>query len=76
MPIYPILMLDGTVIERVTELKVLDAVLDCKLSFESRIMSIATSAFSNLGIMRKTKYLFSDQVLVPKCFLELPAYYV
>ena len=52
-PIFLNLVLDGTVVERVTELKVLGGVLDTKLSFESYIRSMAASASSKLGSMRK-----------------------
>ena len=45
-PIFPNLVLDGTVVQSVTELKVLVVVLDTKLSFESHIRSIADSASS------------------------------
>ena len=40
-------------VERVAELKVLGVILDAKLSFEGHIRSIAASASSKLGIMRK-----------------------
>ena len=36
-PIFPYLVFDGTVVEKVTELKVLGVVLDTELSFESHI---------------------------------------
>ena len=65
---FPNLVLDGFVVERVTELKVLGVVLDTKLLFESHIRSIAASASRKLGVMRKVLYLFGDPVL----FLELP----
>ena len=63
-PIFPNLVLDGTVVERVTELKVLSVVLDLKLSFENHIRSIAASASSRLGIMRNALCFFGDPVLV------------
>ena len=53
VPIFPNLVLNGTVVDSVTELKVLGVVLDTKLSFESYIRSMAASAFSKLRIMRK-----------------------
>ena len=54
-------MLDGTAIERVTELK------DTELSFERHIRSIAVSPLSELGIIRKGLCLFGDPVLVLRC---------
>mgnify|MGYP000041214607 CR=1 FL=1 len=43
-PVFPNLVLDGTVDKRVIELKALGVVLDAKLSFECHIRSIAASA--------------------------------
>ena len=51
-------------VERVTELKVLGVVLDSKLLFEGHISSIAVSASSKHGIMRKALCLFGDPVFV------------
>ena len=62
------MVLDSTIVERVTELKVLGVVLDTKLSFESHIRSIAVPAFIKLEIMRKALCLFGDPVLVLRCF--------
>ena len=49
MSICSNLVLDGNVVERETELKVLGVVLDAKLSFEGHIRLIAASASSKLG---------------------------
>ena len=67
-PIFPNWLLYGTVVERVTELKVLGVVLDAKLSFEGHIRSVAASSSSKLGIMRKALCSFGDPVLVLRCF--------
>mgnify|MGYP006897401068 CR=1 FL=1 len=71
--VFPNLLLDGTVVERVTDLKVLEVVLDIKLAFVRHIRSIANSACSKLGIMRKALYLFGDLVFIFEVFLKLPA---
>ena len=55
-------------VERVTELKVLGVGLDTKLSFEGHNRSMAASASSKLGLMRKTLCLFDDPVLILRCF--------
>ena len=66
---FPNLVLDGTVFERVTDLKIQGVVLDTKLSFESRIRSIAASAPTKLGIVRKALSLvLVTQVMVSRCF--------
>ena len=51
-PNFSNLVLDGTVVVRITDLKVPGVVLDTKPSFESHIISITASAPSKLGIMR------------------------
>ena len=51
-----------------TELTVVGVVLDTKLLLESHIRSIAASASSKLGIVRKALYFFRDPVLVLRCF--------
>ena len=66
-PIFSNLMLDYSVVEMVTDLKVLGVVLDAKLSFEIDTRSKAASASSKLGIMRKELRLFGDLVLVSRC---------
>ena len=68
-PVFPNLVLDGTVLERLTELKVFGAVLDKKkLSFDSLIRKIAASASSKVGIKRDAPCLFGNPVLVSRCF--------
>ena len=65
-PIFLYLLLDGTVVEGMTELKVLGVVLSTKLSFESHIRYAAASAFSKLQIMRIALSLFGEPVLVSR----------
>ena len=62
-PIFPHMLLEGVVVKRVTELKVLDVV-----SFEGHNSLIAASVSSKPGIMRKSLCLFDDQVLDSWCF--------
>ena len=66
-------MLDVTVVERVIESRVLCVVLHTELSFERHVRSIAASASSKVGIMRKDSCLFGDPVLGLRSFLVLPA---
>ena len=61
-------MLDDTEVERVTELNFLGVVLDTKLLYEIHNRSIAASASSKLGIMRKALCLFGDPILVSMYF--------
>ena len=62
------MLLNGIVVGRVTEFKFLGIVLDSKLSFERHIRLLAVSVPSEFGIMKEALCLFSDPVLVSKCF--------
>ena len=61
-------LLDGTVVERVTELKVHCVLLVTKLLFVIHIRLRAASLSSKLESKRNTQNLFSDPVLVSRCF--------
>ena len=77
-PLFPDLVVDGTVIEMVSELKILGVILDSKLAFEKQVRAIAASASRRVGILRKTMSVFRDVAVVAKCFwafiLPVPEY--
>ena len=52
--IFSNMLLNGTLVKRLTKLKVLCVVFDTKLLFDSQTRSIAASASSKLGILRKS----------------------
>ena len=67
-PIFPELLLEGTVIEKVAELKVLGhpncflcCLFNTKLSFKNHIRSIAASTSSKLGITTKALFVLMIQ---------------
>ena len=64
-PLFPDLLIDGSVVEMVSELKILGVILDSKLTFEKQDRAIAASASMRAGILRKT---MSDVAVVAKCF--------
>ena len=64
-PLFPDLMIDGSVVEMVSELKIF---LDSKLTFEKQVRAIAATASMRVGILRKTMSLFRDVAIVAKCF--------
>ena len=64
-PLFPDLVVDGTVIEIVSELKILGVILDLKLAL---VRPIAASASRRVGILRKTMSVFLDVAVVAKCF--------
>ena len=67
-PLFPDLLIDGSVVEMVSELKILGVILDSKLSFEKQVREIAASASMRVGILRKTMSVFRDVTVVAKCF--------
>ena len=69
-PLFPDLVIDGSVVEMVSELKILGVILDSKLTFEKQVRAIADSASKRVGILRKTMSVFRDVVVVAKCFWD------
>ena len=67
-PLFPDLLIDGSVVEMVSELKILGVILNSKLSFEKQVSAIAASASMRVGILRKTVSVFRDVTVVAKCF--------
>ena len=67
-PLFPDLVVDGTVVEMVSELKILGVILDSKLAFENQVRAIAASASTRVGILRKIMSVFRDVAVVAKCF--------
>ena len=68
MPLFPDLVIDGSVVEMVFELKILGVILDSKLTFEKQVRAIAATASMRVGILRKTMSVFRDVAIVAKCF--------
>ena len=67
-PLFPDLVIDGSVVEMVSELKILGVILDSKLTFEKQVRAIAASASMRVGILRKTMSVFLDVAVVSQCF--------
>ena len=68
-PLFPDLVIEGSVVEMVSELKYLGVILDSKLAFEKQIRAIiAASASWKVGILRKTMSIFTDVAVVANCF--------
>ena len=66
--LFPDLVVDGTVVEMVSELKILGVILDSRLAFEKQVRAIAASASRRVGILSKTMSVFQDVAFVAKCF--------
>ena len=67
-PLFPNLVIDVSVVEMVSELKILGVILDSKLTFEKQSRAIAATASMRVGILRKTMSVFRDVAIVAKCF--------
>ena len=67
-PLFPDLVIDGSVVEMVSELKILGVILDSKLTFKKQVRAIAASASMRVGILRKTMSVFRDVAIVANCF--------
>ena len=67
-PLFPDLVIDGSVVEMVSELKILGVILDSKLTFKKQVRAIAATASMRVGILRKTMSVFRDVDIVAKCF--------
>ena len=57
-PLFPVLVIEGSVVEMVSESKILGVILDSKLTFEKQVREIAASASRRVGILRKTMSVF------------------
>ena len=66
--LFPDLVIDCSVVEIVSELKILGVILDSKLTFEKQVKAITASASKRVGILRKTMSVFRDVAVVAKCF--------
>ena len=67
-PLFPDLVIAGSVVKMVSELKILSVILDSKLTLEKQVRAIAASASRRVGILRKTMSVFRDVAVVAKCF--------
>ena len=66
--LFPDLVIDGSVLEMVSELKILGVILDSKLTFEKQVRAIDASASRRVGTLRKTMSVFRDVAVVANCF--------
>ena len=67
-PLFPDLVIDGSVVELVSELKILGVILDSKLTFEKQVRAIAATASMRVDNLRKTMSVFRDVAIIAKCF--------
>ena len=58
--LFPDLVIDGAVVEMISELNILGVNLDSKLFLKKQVRAIAASASRRVGILRKTMRVFRD----------------
>ena len=63
-PLFPDVVIEGSVVEMVSEWKILGVILDSKLTFEKQVRAIAASALRRVGILRMTMSVFRDVTVV------------
>ena len=59
-PLFPDLVIDGYVVEIVSELKILGVIFDSKLAFEKQVSAIVAFALRRVSILKKTMSVFKD----------------
>ena len=65
-PLFPDFVIDGSLVEMISEFKILGVILDSKLTFEKQVRAIAASTSSRVGIFSKTMSIFCDVAVVAK----------
>ena len=70
-PQHPDISINDTILENVSELRILGLIFDTKLTFEKHIRSVVSSAVQKLGILRLTWSIYQDADIVARCFWSL-----
>ena len=70
LPVHPVLSIDGILIDRVDNLKLLGVLLDSKLTFEVHLRNVARALSQKLGILRKSRKIYEDDVILRRCFFS------
>ena len=69
-PEHPIVLINGVIINRANQLKLLGVTLDSKLTFESHIRNMSVGISQKLGILRKSRKIYEDDVILRRCFFS------
>ena len=67
-PQSPALTIDGTVLKESDDLVILGVTFDSKMTFEKHLRSVSRAASQRLGILRKSRQVFHDRLLLVRCF--------
>ena len=69
-PEHPNLSINGALINKVDQLKLLGVTLDSKLTFETHLRDMSRSISQKLGILRKSKKIYEDDIILRRCFFS------
>ena len=67
-PQSPPLTIDSTVLKKSDDLDILGVTFDSKFTFEKQLRSVSRAASQRLGILRKSRRVFHDKLLIGRCF--------
>ena len=70
VPEHPNLLINGVIINRSNQLKLLGVTLDSKLTFETHLRNMARGISQKLGILRKSKKIYKDDDILRRCFFS------
>ena len=69
-PEHPNLSINGALVNQVDRLKLLGVTLDSKLTFEAHLRNMSRSISQKLGLLRKSKKIYEDDIILRKCFFS------
>ena len=70
-PAHPDISINNTILENVSELKILGLTLDSKLTYEKHVQTAVAAAAQKLGILRLAWSIYHDESVVSRCFWGL-----
>ena len=70
IPEHSYLLINGIIINRVDQLKLLGVTLDSKLTFEKHLRNVSMGISQKLGILRKAKKVYDDDIILRRCFFS------
>ena len=68
-PLSPALTIGGTVLKESDDLVILGVTFDYKMTYEEHLCSVSRAASQRLGILRKSRQVLHDRLLLGRCFL-------
>ena len=76
LPRFPELTLNDIALKETSELIILGATFDTKLTFERHIRSVASSASQRIGLLRRAHNIFDSAEVMQHCFRSFMLTYI